>query len=158
MSAIRQSKIQVLVLPLADIVADAAIAAAFACILSLSCKYQNQVNMVNADLRLGLQPNELEQPTASGSRQGSYKTPDDPLQEGKGLSLGPAAPAAVGTKQSPWNTPALPQPPGTYPADPPASLWKPAGKDWPVQTACSSPVLWSSTAKHNHLSDRIVVV
>ena len=66
--------------------------------------------------------------------QGLYKTPDDAPSEGQGASLVQAAPAGLTNMQSPWNTPALLQPPMAHPPDP-ASLAKPAGNDCMLKLA-----------------------
>lgn len=66
--------------------------------------------------------------------QGLYKTPDDAPSEVQGASLVQGAHAGLTNMQSPWNTPALLQPPIPQPPDP-ASLCKPAGSDCMLQLA-----------------------
>lgn len=66
--------------------------------------------------------------------QGLFKTPDDAPSEGQSASLVQVAPAGLANKQSPWNTPALLQPPIPQPPDP-ASLSEPAGNDCMLQLA-----------------------
>ncbi|KAL3148925.1 hypothetical protein ABBQ32_001791 [Trebouxia sp. C0010 RCD-2024] len=88
----------------------------------------------------------------SGSGQGLFKTPDDPVSEGQGASLAQVPPAGLANMQSPWmmrsslalpspwNTPALPQPPIPQPSEP-ASIRKPAGNDWMLQWCACHPLV-----------------
>lgn len=87
----------------------------------------------------------------SGSGQGLFKTPDDPVSQRQGALLARMPPAGLANMQSPWmahsslalpspwNTPALPQPPIPQPSEP-ASIRKPAGKHWMLQWCACHPI------------------
>ena len=85
-------------------------------------------------LRCTLRPRQQQIYLHNHAGQGLYRTPEDVPLEGQGASLIQVAPAGLANMQSPWNTPALLQPPIPQPPDR-ASLCKPAGNDCMPQLA-----------------------